>query len=441
MVDNPPWHGELSSTKVSLYPKKRRDEMLYSRNIRFKLLEALEDNPVTLVVGAHQTGKTTLMKEIAKEKGYHFVTFDDIDYLASARNNPKSFIAEIPKPVIFDEIRRVPELFLPIKMELDSNRIPGQYLLTGSANPLLLPGMRDSMAGRMEMLEMYPLSQGEINNTFDNFIDIIWQHDSIAGLRCLKYSRKELFDLVMVGGYPLVQAQPQKKRDKWFKSYIKLILQKDILDLSQIEHIDSIPKLLRLIAARAGSLVNISELSRSLKIPATTVHRYITFLETLFIVLSLESWSSNFSTRVIKSSKVYMVDSGLLAQLLGVTAERALEEPDLMGSIMENFVVTELKKQASWSDTEVKLYYFRTTSGVEVDIVLERPDGKIIGIEVKTSGSVQPRDITGLKYLRDSVGDKWHRGIVLYTGSDSIPLDTKITALPMSALWSFIGQP
>ena len=194
--------------------------MLYSRNIRFKLLEALEDNPVTLVIGARQIGKTTLMKEIAQEKGYHFVTFDDINYLGSARNNPKSFIAEIPKPVIFDEIQRVPELFLPIKMELDSNRISGQYLLTSSANLLRLSGMPDSMAGRMEMLEMYPLSQGEINNTFDNFIDIIWQHDSIAGLRCLKYSRKELFDLVMVGGYPLVQAQSQKRETSGLRAIL-----------------------------------------------------------------------------------------------------------------------------------------------------------------------------------------------------------------------------
>lgn len=412
--------------------------MLYARNIRSKLLSALEDNPVTLVLGARQIGKTTLMKEIAKEKGYHFITFDDIDYLASARNNPKGFIADVRKPVIFDEIQRVPELFLPIKVELDSNRIPGQYLLTGSANPLLLPGMRDSMAGRMEVLEMYPLSEGEINNTFDNFIDIIWQHDSIAALPCLKYSRKELFNIVVTGGYPIVQMQSPRKRESWFKNYIKLILQKDILDLSHIENIDSIPKLLRLIAGRSGSLVNVSELSRSLKIPATTVHRYITFLETLFIVFSLESWSTNFTTRVIKSSKTFLVDSGLLAQLLGVSAERALEEPDLMGSIMENFVVTELKKQASWSNTEVKLYYFRTASGIEVDIVLERPDGKIIGIEVKSSSSVQPRDASGLKYLRDNAGDKWHRGIILYTGTESIPMDTKITALPISALWSFI---
>lgn len=411
--------------------------MLYARNIRFKLKTAIEDNPVTLVIGARQIGKTTLMKELAKEKGYHYVTFDDIDYLANARNNPKNFINEIPKPVIFDEIQRVPELFLPIKAESDSNRIPGQYVLTGSANPLLLPSMRDSMAGRMEILEMYPLSQGEINNSFDNFIDIIWQPESITALPCLNYSRKELFDVIITGGYPLVQMQPAKKRETWFKNYIKLILQKDILDLSQIENIESIPKLLRLIAGRAGSLVNTSELSRSLKIPATTIHRYMTFLETLFIVFNLESWSTNLTTRVIKSPKSYLVDSGLLAQLLGITAERALEEPEHMGSIMENFVVTELKKQASWSNTEVSLYYFRTTSGIEVDIVLERPDGKIIGIEVKTSSSVQPKDAKGLKHLRDSVGDKWHRGIILYTGTESIPIDTKITALPISALWSF----
>lgn len=412
--------------------------VLYARNIRFKLFEAIEDNPVTLVIGARQIGKTTLMKEIAKEKGYNYITFDDIDYLASARNNPKGFINEIPKPVIFDEIQRVPELFLPIKAESDSNPKAGQYLLTGSANPLLLPGMRDSMAGRMEILEMYPLSEGEIHNSFDNFIDTIWQPEPITSLKCLQYSRKELFNLILTGGYPRIQDLLAKKRDSWFKSYVKLILQKDILDLSHIENIESIPRLLRLIAGRAGSLVNVSELSRDLRIPATTIHRYITFLETLFIVFNLESWSNNFSTRIIKSSKTYLVDSGILAQLLGVTVERALEQPDLMGSIMENFVVTELKKQISWSDTDTKLYYFRTASGIEVDIVLERPDGKIIGIEIKTSSSVQPKDINGLKYLRDNVGQKWHRGIVLYTGTDSIPLDTKITAVPVSALWSFL---
>ena len=410
--------------------------MIYKRNIQIKLEKALTRSPVVLLIGARQTGKTTLVKEVGKKNNYHYVTFDDVRFLDVAQKDPMGFIAGLSKPVILDEIQRVPELFLAIKHDVDQHRNPGCYILTGSANPLLIPRLGDSLTGRMEILTLYPFSQGELINHVDRFIDIVWQDNILTDIPCFQVSRDNLFEKMICGGYPVVQPLSWVDTEVWFDNYIITILRKDIFDLTHIEGFAAIPKLLQILAVHAGSLVNISEISRQTRIPISTLNRYIILLETLFMLFFQPAWHANSIRRTVKAPKSYLVDSGLLSWLLMINPNNFLQH-QYMGHVIENFVITELRKQATWNDVRVSFSHFRTATGVEVDIIIERADGKIIGVEVKGSSHVDSRDAKSLLYLKEYAKNKWHRGFVLYTGDISIPLADTIMALPISALWSY----
>jgi len=407
--------------------------ILHQRNIKSKLYKAIQRSPVVLVIGPRQSGKTTLIKELSD---YHFVTLDDIRFLQAAQNDPMGFIAQLPKPVIIDEIQRAPDLFLAIKHDVDQHRTPGRYILSGSANPLLIPKIGDSLAGRVEILTLYPFSQGELSGVVDSFVDFIWSNENLMNVSYENITLHHLYQRIVTGGYPSVQNISSENQEQWFHDYIATILQKDMIDLAVIEHIKDMPRLLSLCAARAGSLVNVSELGRQARISTTTLQRYILMLETLFIIIMQQAWNSNLTKRVIKSPKSYLVDTGLLCWLRMTTVEKLEnDEAHDKGHIVENFVVNELMKQLTWCSSRVNLYHFRAASNQEVDIVLERIDGKIIGIEVKSNEHVSAREITGLQYLKESAPDAWHRGIVLYGGNVAIPLTKDIIALPISALW------
>jgi hypothetical protein len=284
---------------------------------------------------------------------------------------------------------------------------------------------------------LYPFSQGELQGIQDSFVDRIWSDLSLMQLDCEKVSTASLYERIVTGGYPSVQAISVENKDQWFNDYVSTILQKDMIDLAAIEHIKDMPRLLSLCASRAGSLVNISELSRDAGISATTLQRYVLMLEALFMVIMQQAWSTNITKRVIKAPKSYLVDTGLLCWLRMATAEKMMTDiAHDKGQIVENFVVNELMKQLTWNSTRAKLYHFRSALNQEVDIILERIDGKIIGIEVKSNQHVSSKDIKGLQYLKESVPNLWHRGIVLYGGDVAIPLADGIVALPIGALWS-----
>ncbi len=406
---------------------------MFYRNIQQRLEKSLTIHPVVLLTGARQTGKTTLMKEVAQGKNYTYITFDDLGFLTTAQKDPQGFIQSIPKPVILDEIQRVPELFLSIKQYVDEHDIPGQFALTGSANPLLIPRLGDSLAGRMEILKLFPLSQGELHNTFNDFISFAFS-DALFP-KTSELQKSELLKSVIVGGYPRVQGLDEDGRTSWFNSYIEALLQRDVKDLSQLTSIGEFPRLLYILATRTGNLLNTADLSRSTGIPTTTLQRYLSLLEALFIVQLQPSWNSNLGNRFIKSPKTYLIDSGLLSFLLGINLQRLTDDGKLMGGILENFVVNELYKQATWSKMRVKLYHFRTTTGIEVDTVLENASGSLVGIEVKGSATINPSDFKGLQYLQEMTQQKFHRGIVLYLGSEIIPYGKGLFAIPLSSLW------
>lgn len=409
---------------------------MFKRYIKPLLAKALKRSPVVLLNGARQIGKTTLALEFMKERGYTYLTFDDeITYLA-AKSNSTDFLAKIDKPVIIDEVQRVPEIFLAIKRDVDINRAVGRYLLTGSANPLLIPKLGDSLAGRMEIINLLPLSQNEIYNTEEQFIDVIFSNKQLRSPK-KNLTKKALYERILVGGYPSVQDTDQEDRSAWMRNYLNLILQRDIKDLAQIEKITELPNLLKILAARASNLLNVADVARDSKIAVKTAHRYIALLETIFIINLKQSWSNNLTLRITKAPKVYLVDSGLLAYLLDFSIDKASSDGLTTGKIMENFIMTELQKQATWSKTEVQMYHFRVLDE-EVDIVLEDRSGNIVGIEIKNSATVHPSDFKGLRYLREKAKSKFIKGIILYTGSQYIPFEKDLFALPVNALWEEI---
>ena len=414
-------------------------EGMIHRLLAGPLREALSDTPAVLINGARQTGKSTLVQsgDLGRENR-QYLTFDDPGVLAAARHDPNGFIAGLNLPVTLDEIQHVPELFPVIKAAIDRNRRPGRFLMTGSANVMLLPKLSESLAGRVEILTLWPFSQGELRGAREDFVEVLFSrtHANWPGKRPL-VSWEELLEAMVAGGYPPAVARHNPaRRETWFQSYVMTMLQRDIRDLANIADVTAIPRLLSVVAARAGSLLNFADLSRTMALPQTTLKRYFALLQGTFLLQLLRPWARNLGKRVIQTPKVYLNDSGLLAHALGGTVDRLKTERSLAGAVLENFVLMELRKQSTWSKIRPGLFYWRTASGQEVDFVLEDRSGKVAGIEVKAAATVGSNDVRGLQALADAVGTNWTRGVVLYSGTEVIPFAANLHAVPLSRLWS-----
>jgi predicted AAA+ superfamily ATPase len=408
---------------------------MYQRNIEDSLRLALADTPVVLLNGARQTGKSTLALKLAKDISAHYLTLDDATVLAAAVADPSGFVRGMQGMVVVDEVQKAPGLFPAIKVEVDADRRPGRFLLTGSANVLMLPKLAESLAGRMEIATLWPLSQGELLDRRERFIDAVFSA-RLPQLGPLGEKRGDLLQQLTFGGYPEVIGRgAERRRHAWFASYVTTILQRDVRDLANIDGLTEMPRLLALLAARTGGLLNISELSRSSGIPNTTLKRYLSLVEATFLLATLPAWSTNVGKRLIKSPKVYLVDSGLTAYLVGQTAPRLSSEGTITGHLLEGFVVGELRKQRTWSETRVEMFHLRTTAGREVDLVLEDSLGRIVGIEVKATASVGKQDFLGLEAIAEATGKRFVRGLVLYRGANSVPFGERYIALPVDALW------
>ena len=414
---------------------------MYRRHITQQLKEATKDTPVLLIVGARQTGKTTLIseKEIAPKLS-KYITLDDFDVLAAAKIDPDGFIkeyAESGRSLIIDEVQRAPELFLAIKASVDRDRRPGRFLLTGSANVLLLPKLSDSLAGRIEILTLWPLSQSEIEGRNGSFVDTIFQKTSpLKNFDDTKSSRKDLVKRLVEGGYPEPITRSRSRSSKWFESYVSTILQRDVRDLSNIEGLTQMPQLLSILAARTGSLLNTADISRTANIPYSSLSRYLTLLEMTYLVKTIPAWSGNLTSRLIKSPKVVLNDTGLAAHLLQLSESRLNKDSAHVGMLLENFVAMEIVKDITTSKTRPNLFHWHSANREEVDLLLEQRDGSIVGIEVKATSSLGATDTKGLRALKASVGERFVRGVILYGGDKVLPIGEKLFALPISALWS-----
>jgi predicted AAA+ superfamily ATPase len=410
---------------------------MLSRNITPAIIEALSDTPVVMLNGARQTGKSTLAKSLIRDNHMgRYVTLDDATSLAAAKHDPTGFLSGLGKSTVIDEIQRAPELFLAIKADVDLNRKPGRYLLTGSANVLLLPQLSESLAGRMEIFTLWPLSQGEFSGIKEGFIDTIFSEHPPATVSIPADTGPTVIERALRGGYPEAASRgSEPRRRAWFGSYITTILQRDVRDIANIDGLTAMPRLLSMLATRSPSLLNYSELSRTTGLPQSTLKRYMALFETIFLIDHLPAWYSNLGKRLVKTSKLVMNDTGLLATLLAVNAARVENNP-LCGALIENFVIMELKKQITWSDTKPTMLHYRTQAGQEVDVVLEDTAGRIVGIEIKSAKSVGGQDFRGLQSLAEASGNSFLKGIVLYGGSEIISFGSNLFALPIDSLWN-----
>jgi predicted AAA+ superfamily ATPase len=409
---------------------------MFERHLEGVVRRALRDMPVVLVNGARQTGKTTLVRAIGGGRpAMRYVTLDDAATLAAAQADPVGFVQGLGERVIFDEVQKAPELFSALKVAVDRRRSPGRFLLTGSADVLALPSLSESLAGRMEPRVLWPLSQGEIESVEEFFIGAMFARNPprpiVSGS-----DRADIVRRALRGGFPDVFRRSEARRRDWFDAYVTTILQRDVRDLTEIEHLSAMPRILSLLATRAGGLLNTADLSRTTGVPNTTMQRYLALLEHTFLLRLLPAWSSNRSSRLIKTPKVTLVDTGLLAHLAGISSARLRREPGLAGPLLENFVAVELWKQLGWSGVRAELFHFRTHGGREVDLVLEADDGRIVGIEVKAAATIDRRDLAGLEALREAAGARFHRGVVLYTGAEPLPFGQGMFALPIASVWT-----
>ena len=409
---------------------------MYQRNIIRKLNAALADTRVVLLNGSRQVGKSTLAQQLAQQRGGQYLTLDDPVVAELARTDPSALVNGAAGFTVIDEVQSAPGLFPALKREVDRHPVPGRFLLTSSANVFMLPTAAESLAGRMEVLALEPLSQSEIEGSPHNLIDALFGRAPWAR-RTVPTDRAELARRLVAGGFPegLGRADPQR-RDAWFRAYLASLLQRDVRDYANIEGLHGMPRLLSLLAARASSLLNMAEVSRATGIAHSTLRRYLSLLEALFIVQPLPAWSANLGKRLVKAPKLHLIDAGLTAHLRGCADTAALALSPQLGPLLETFAVQELRRHLRWAETAATAWHFRTAAGQEVDLVLETPDQRIVGVEVKASASITQGDFSGLRELANAAGKAFARGVVLYTGEQLMPFEEALWAVPLGVLWA-----
>ena len=412
---------------------------MYPRYSAKNVNEALADTPVVFIMGPRQTGKTTLVKALINENGddtWEYITLDDQAQFEIARADPVGFIRNLPpKRIALDEVQRLPELFVSIKQAVDEHRAPGRFLLTGSANALLLPRLSDSLAGRMESVRLTTLSECEIQGRAPTFLSKLLAQEapSTEDIRV----RNHLLQRLVVGCFPEpLQRASERRSAAWYQQYVNTLIQRDILDLTHIDHPELMTRLLKLTAFYAGKLVNLTELGAKLGLDRLTIKKYMALLEQLFLVEQLPAWHSNEYKRLIKTPKMHSIDTGMMCAIRGLNRERLLKQPSDFGLLLESFVYNELRKQAVWIDEPLSFYHYRDKDKVEVDVIVENAMGDCFAIEVKAAASLSAKDFTGLKRFRNVAGERFKLGILLYDGDHTTAFGDQLFAVPLGALWS-----
>lgn len=410
--------------------------MQYSRYSEAALREALQDTPVVLIHGSRQCGKTTLAQTIGMELGYHYISFDDDNQLQAAKADPVGFVQSLPKKTILDEIQRVPELFTSLKASVDQDRQPGRFILTGSANVLLLPKLADSLAGRMEILRLRPLAQCEIAGQRPIFLEQLFRGGFSAATQRTAFPRlgEALAGILCQGGYPAAIARRiEKRRSAWYQDYITTLIQRDVQDIAKIRNLDSLPRLLALVASQTARLFNSADLASPFAISRPTIREYLALLEQIFLIEQLQPWHSNRLSRLIKTPKMHLADTGLACALLGVNSKTLWQDKALLGQLLETFIYQELRKYADWHDNDLRFHHFRNKDQVEVDILIEQ-GRQLAAIEVKAAATITQGDFKGLKKLKDACGQQFAAGVVFYDGTSILPFGERLFAVPISIL-------
>ena len=410
------------------------DAELFARLLAVGLKTALTDTPVVCLLGPRQSGKTTLARTLMPR--YAYVTFDDEATLAFARSDPTGFVAALPARVILDEIQRVPELLRAIKQSVDRDRRPGRFLLTGSANLLLLPKLGDSLAGRMEVVQLQPLTAAEQARVSGGFLAAL-----LEGKLKPAVAAGDLPDgaavaaRVVAGGFPEAVRRSDARARSWHREYLRTLLERDVQDVARVHDVPAVGRLLEMLALRTAELLNVSSLGNDLGLRRETVERYLAVCERLYLVRRLPPWHRNDAKRLIKAPKVHMVDSGLAATLMGLSATDWNTQRSRFGHLLESFVVQQLIAQAGWTDPELRFWHYRDKDQVEVDLVITR-GRQTWGVEVKAAATATSADGHGLRRLADQCGSHYHGGVLLHAGTSALPLDGgRHLAVPLTRLW------
>lgn len=409
------------------------------RHLAPRIRESLLDTRVVLVNGPRQCGKTTLVRQLAGDRRY--LTLDDPGLAALAQQDPVGLVRQLDRAVI-DEVQRAPQLMLALKMSVDDDPRPGRFLITGSANILALPQIADSLAGRMEVHGLLPLSQAEVQRRDNSFLqraqshnwpltDPDWTIPALAGVT----GATSMVEHALAGGYPEMRRRASGvRRQAWARDYIRTLMERDVRDIAQIEHLSQMPRLLDVLATQCGQLFNATQAGAQLSLDVRTLEKYLTVLERLFLVQRVPAWSRHEANRLIKTPKLHFLDAGLQATLTRLTPDLLFTQRTRWGATLETWVYAELRKAIALSPEPWYLSHYRDKDQVEVDFVLEDALRQVIGIEVKAAATVLPQDFKGLKRLQAQAGDSFVSGIVLYDGAHALPFGDRLWAVPLSAV-------
>jgi predicted AAA+ superfamily ATPase len=406
----------------------------YPRHAERRVRAALRDTRVVMLNGPRQSGKTTLARRFARG-GRVYLTLDDRATLAAAKSDPVAFVRDLDRAVI-DEVQRAPEILLAIKRSVDGDKRAGRFLLTGSANLQTLSAVRESLAGRVEVIPLYPLAQSELRrNKVAHFIDSVFSGKMRTNSAPLQ--PEQLLQAVGAGGYPeALTRKTERRRQDWYRAYLDSIVERDVPDVAALGRSSQVPRLLQVAAQFASQLTNLSEIGRATGLDHKTADSYLRTLEQLFLLRRIQPWFRNELSRVVKTPKLHFLDSGLLTAMRGYSLARLRADRDVFGPLLETFVYSELLKNASCSEQRVSIHYYRDKDQYEVDFVLENAAGDIVGIEVKAAASVTRRDFRGIERLASVAGSAFVQGVVLYGGEHTLSFADKLRAAPVSALWS-----
>lgn len=406
--------------------------MIIRRHLEERVRSALQDTRVVLLAGPRQAGKTTLARKLG-DRSMRFLSLDEPSVLATAQADPVGFV-QCADRLIIDEVQRAPGLLLAIKQSVDEDPRPGRFLLTGSADLMMLPKVADSLAGRMSVLDLLPFSAAEMAGPPGRFLRRAFQGSAPKGERPV--SKEALMELTLAGGYPEVQAKGTwQRRQAWLLDYAKAIIHRDVRDIAQVDKMRELPRLLRALAHHSGQLVNHTKVSGALGLTNVTAQRYTGIFEQLYLVRLLPAWGGGGLSRLTRTPKLHFLDSGLLASLRGVTPASLAENRTEFGAILETFVFTELLKQAGVEGGNFDFSHFRDKEQHEVDVVIEDDALGVVGVEVKASATVTSKDFAGLRLLAAATGKRFRSGVVLYDGKEILPFGERLWAAPVSALW------
>lgn len=403
--------------------------MVYKRNSAIVLGHALNIYPAVTVVGARGVGKTTLVSEIAAQKGYAYCNLDEVRHSIAAQDDPAKFVASLPKPIVLDAVHRVPEILPALKEDITCNPVSGRYLCVATCDA--------SQDKRLELLNqithvlpLYPFSQGELLHKIDCFVDAMFHAAPlrIDDTHILPFDTEQFLS----GGFAQSVGLLPRERDLWFNRYVQNVVHHDVALQVQVEDHLLFVRLLQVLARHAAQPANIAQVSRQSGIPITTLNRHLAVLKSIKLLAEQDAWDAQGKIKkVLKAPQMYLHDVGLHRWLLGSEAD------GLLSSLLRQGVYNELQKQMTWNASSVKLLHTRIMNGCAIDMLLERSDGKVVGINVTDATHATQQEIKGLLHGKERLGERWHRGVILHTGTDAMPLGNKIWLLPISALWSY----